>query len=223
LSVLVVAPHPDDELLGCGGTLLKRLAAGKNIAWVIVSSISTEHGWDKLKVSQRDLEINLVSQGLKIKPEHLYRFNFPATALDQVPLATLVARFSQVFTDFQPSEVFLPFPGDVHSDHRITFEAAAACTKWFRYPSIKRVLTYETLSETDFAVDFSRNPFNPNFFVDISEFVKGKQDLLSAYSSEIHAPPFPRSLKAVAALATIRGAQMGVDAAEAFSIVRQFE
>jgi LmbE family N-acetylglucosaminyl deacetylase len=80
-------------------------------------------------------------------------------------MSILVGKISEIFPDFQPDEVLLPYPGDVHSDHRVTFEAASACTKWFRYPSVKRVLAYETPSETDFGIDPRDSGFKPNVFV----------------------------------------------------------
>lgn len=193
------------------------------VGWVLMTAITTEKGWSKQQIEKRDSEIERVREGLGISPEYLYKLNFPAAELDQVSTSVLISGLANVFKDFQPEEVFLPHPGDIHSDHRITFEAAAACTKWFRYPSVKRILTYGTLSETDFGLDQVSGGFRPNLFVDITDQLQQKMALLSIYQSEIAEHPFPRSLEAVKAQALLRGAQRGVQAAEAFQLLREFE
>lgn len=223
MKSLIIAPHPDDELLGCGGTLLRRTSEGMTVGWVLMTAITTEKGWSKQQIENRSSEIERVRDGLGISSDHLYRLNFPTAELDQIPSSTLISSLAKVFKAFEPEEVFLPHPGDIHSDHRITFEVAAACTKWFRYPSVKRILTYETLSETDFGFDQVSGGFKPNLFVDITEELQHKLALLSVYHSEIAEHPFPRSLDAVRAQALLRGAQRGVQAAEAFQLLREFE
>ena len=157
--------------------------------------------------------------GLGIAPQHLYALAFPTTQLDRVPMGTLVALIADVFADFQPEEVLLPYPGDVHSDHRVTFQAASACTKWFRHPSVRRVLAYETPSETDFGIDPRDPGFKPNVLVDISAHIDVKLTLLRVYASELGEFPFPRSQELLLALAALRGAQGGCEAAEGFVLL----
>ena len=223
MKTLIVAPHPDDELLGCGGTLLRRASEGGTVGWLLMTSITTESGWSTERINQRELEIDQVRQGLRITPHHFYPLSFPAAELDQFSMIRLVGEIANVFSSFEPDEVLLPNPGDAHSDHRVAFEAASACTKWFRYPSVKRVMTYETLSETEFGLNPADNSFQPNLFVNISDHLDLKLTLLQTYHSELGEHPFPRSLDAVRALALLRGSQMGVQAAEAFQILREFE
>ena len=218
MRTLVVAPHPDDELLGCGGSLLRRNSEGATVGWVIVTSTSLEGGWTTEQVSNRQSEIATVAKGLGIRPEDVFQLGFPATRLDQLPMAKLVQGMSQVFSDFAPNEVLTPHSGDVHSDHRITAEVVDACTKWFRYPSVQRVLAYETLSETGFGLS-SGKAFNPNFFIDVSPWLERKLELLRIYASEIGSFPFPRSEGAVRALAEVRGATSGFNSAEAFEFL----
>ena len=133
----------------------------------------------------------------------------------------MVAGISDVFKIFEPEEVFVPHPSDVHTDHRIVFDAAASCTKWFRYPSVKRVLAYETLSETDFGLCADDQGFRPNVFIDIEPFLDGKLQAMDIYASEVGVFPFPRSHEAIRALATLRGAASGFKAAEAFQLLRE--
>jgi len=221
MKTLIVAPHPDDELLGCGGTLLRRIAEGGSVAWLLMTKVTEEAGWSEERIKRRDREINRVREGLQIAPMHLYALGFPTAELDHIPMSVLVKRISEVFIDYQPDEVLVPYPGDVHSDHRVTFEAASTCTKWFRYPSVKRVLAYETLSETDFGIDPRYPGFKPNVFIDISGQIKQKIELMKIYKSEMNDFPFPRSGETLKALAKLRGAQAGYLAAEAFSLLIQ--
>ena len=217
-KILVVAPHPDDEVLGAGGTLLRRKAEGATVAWLIVSSITAEKGWSEEKIKQRADEITRVTELFDF--DSVYELNFPTTKLDQVPMGDLVAAISNVFKKFEPAEVFVPHHSDVHTDHRVVFDAVASSTKWFRYPSIQRVLAYETLSETDFGLEASQS-FRPNVFVDIEPYLEEKLRAMDIYASELGAFPFPRSHEAIRALATLRGAASGFTTAEAFELLRE--
>ena len=128
-----------------------------------------------------------------------------------------------MIADVRPSEVYTPFAGDAHSDHKVVFAAVAAATKIFRHSYIKRVLAYETLSETDFSLDGVASSFIPNIFVNIEGYLEKKLDVLSLYKSEIDDFPFPRSFKALKALASLRGAQAGCQDAEAFVLLKAVE
>lgn len=217
-NYLVISPHPDDELIGCGGTLLRRGAEGAEVGWLITTAISKEHGWSADQVRERNQEIKKVQNGLGIHEDHLFRLGFPTTQLDTIPIGDLICKISEVFQVFRPEEVLVPSRVDVHSDHRIVFDAVAACTKWFRYPSVKRVLTYETLSETDFSLR-SDNRFHPSVFIDITNYLGKKMELLKIYKSELGEFPFPRSEKTIQSLAFLRGSQAGFQAAEAFQLL----
>ncbi len=221
MKTLVIAPHPDDELLGCGGTLLRRRKEGADIGWILVSRISEEGGYPKESVVQRSQEIQNVREGLGVRPKHMYSLGFPTRELDLVPMKALVGAISRAIEDFQPTEVLLPFFGDAHSDHRRVFEAGSACMKWFRAPSIERVLLYETPSETDVVLGGLSRPFAPNSYVDIGLHFEEKLTLVSNYGSEIQSFPFPRSFQALRATAEKRGAECGFEKAEAFELVME--
>ena len=218
MRTIVIAPHPDDEILGAGGTLLRRKAEGAQVAWLIVTGISVADGWPQAKVSQRADEIARITERLRF--DQVFQLGFPAARLETVPMGELVGAISGAFKAFQPEEVQVPHPADVHTDHRIVFDAAAACTKWFRYPSVKRVLAYETLSETDFGLG-TDEPFRPNVFVDIAPYLDDKLRAMDIYASEMAPFPFPRSDEALRALAAVRGAASGYHAAEAFQLLRE--
>ncbi len=215
-----MAPHADDELLGCGGTLLRRQAEGTEVGWLLVTAITPDGGWSLERIETRRKEIEQVREGLGVKVPHLFELGLPTTRLDELSVNDLVSRFSQVFADFQPQEVLVPHPHDIHSDHRVVFDAACACTKWFRYPSVKRVLSYETLSETDFVLK-PEGVFRPTSYVDIGPYMERKLALLRYYPSELGTHPFPRSETALCALAQLRGAQAGFEYAEAFQLLRE--
>lgn len=218
MKTLVIAPHPDDEVLGVGGTLLRRKAEGAELAWLIMTGISTANGWSQEQVERRADEIARVTTMFRF--DHVFTLDFPTTQLDHIPVGDLVGAISGVFKAFQPEEVFVPHPSDVHTDHRAVFDAAAACTKWFRYLSVKRVLAYETLSETDFGLGTELG-FRPNVFVDIAPYLEGKLKAMDIYASEMAAFPFPRSHEALRALAKVRGVASGYHAAEAFQLLRE--
>jgi LmbE family N-acetylglucosaminyl deacetylase len=216
--ILVVAPHPDDETLGCGGTLLRLAQGGARIAWLIVTSMSATGGFPDEEVKARENEISTVSALYGFSD--VFNLRLPTRHLDQLPMADMIASFATVFKSFEPQQVFLPYRMDVHTDHRAVFDAGAACAKWFRYPSVRRVLAYETLSETEFSLD-ARSVFQPNYFVDITQYLERKIEIMAVYGSEMDEFPFPRSAEAIRALATFRGAGSGYRAAEAFQLLRE--
>lgn len=218
MNTIIVAPHPDDEVLGAGGTLLRRKAEGAKVAWLIITAISVKTGWSAESVRRRAGEIQEITELLGFST--VFTLDFPTTQLDRIPMSELVAAISEVFKTFEPQEVFVPHSLDVHTDHRVVFDAVASCTKWFRQPSVKRVLAYETLSESDFGMGVG-HAFRPNVFVDISPFLEQKMRAMDVYESELGVFPFPRSPDALRALASVRGAAAGYVAAEAFELLRE--
>jgi len=219
MKTLVVAPHPDDEILGPGGTLLRRKSEGGIVGWLVVTALACSKNADPERKRPREIEIENVRTALGINVKDSWFLNYPTTRLDTIPMGDLVTAVSQVIQDFEPEEILVPFWGDAHSDHRIVFDAVAACTKWFRYPFIKRVLAYETLSETDASIG-RRDCFDTNVSIDISEWLEDKIQILKYYESELGEFPFPRSEEAVRALSQVRGAALGFVAAEGFMLIK---
>ena len=215
-KVLVVSPHPDDETLGCGGTILKHVAAGDHVFWLIATKIDEKNGWDKETVTARAMEISTVAE--KYEFESTFQFDFITTKLDLIPTSDLIAEISNIQKSVLPEVIYLPFNKDVHSDHRVLVDAFQTTIKWFRYTNVQKVLMYETLSETDFSF-IDSNAFKPNVYSDISKYIDEKIKIMKVYSSEMGEYPFPRSEKTMRALATLRGSQSGYCAAEAFQLV----
>lgn len=217
-TVLVVTPHPDDETLGCGGTLLLLRNNGYKINWLIVTDVLEKYGFSKERIKSRNTEIELISKQYKF--EKVNRLGIPTSRVDEMSKGELVGKISEVFNEIKPSIVFIPFYNDVHTDHKAIAEATISCTKWFRYPFIEKVLYYETISETDFNIDSTGSKFNPNVFIDVSQYLDEKMRIMSIYESEMGEFPYPRSEKAIRSLAYLRGSQSGAEAAEAFELLR---
>lgn len=217
-KVIVISAHPDDEILGAGGTLLKHKSSGDDLAWVIITRIEETNGFTKERVSTRELEIQDVSDSLGFSK--VYKLNYPTMGLNSEIVNEMIPKISSIFNEFEPEVIYVMNRSDAHSDHRYTFDAVAACTKSFRYPFIKKVLMYECISETEFAPQLPEKVFIPNYFVDISDFQSDKIKLMQIYKSELSEHPFPRSIANINALATFRGATVGVNYAEAFQIIK---
>ena len=136
-------------------------------------------------------------------------------------MSELIDKISKAINEVRPSIIYLPFKGDVHSDHRKIFEASYSCTKAFRYPFIKKIYMMETLSETEFAPSTKEDSFIPNSFVDISEYFEKKIEIMKIFKSEVAEHPFPRSEKNIRALAVLRGATCGCEYAESFMLLKE--
>lgn len=220
MKVLVVSAHPDDEILGVGGTLCHYRDQGYECHWVIVTKMPPEKFADK-QIKDREKEIAEVQTKLGFKKVH--RLNHNCAELTDENRGQLITELGQIIKVHNIETLFLPFYNDAHSDHRIVFEAGISCTKSFRQPTVKKVFMYECLSETEFGSNLGYNQFYPQYFVDISQYLEEKKRLMAIYSSELENHPFPRSLKNIEALATMRGATAGCIAAEAFQILKWIE
>ncbi len=217
MKILVISPHPDDETLGAGGSLLKFKKEGNKIFWLNFTDMSQEYGYPANEVNRRRCQIKKVIKAYFF--DKFYNFALKPCSLSEYPKAELIDKVKNILNTVKPSVIILPFKSDVHSDHRIVFEVVYSCTKVFRMPFIKEVLMMEILSETDFAS--SENGFVPNYFIDISEFMSKKIKIVRNYKNELGPVPFPRSVDNILALATYRGATAGCRFAEAFILLKK--
>jgi LmbE family N-acetylglucosaminyl deacetylase len=216
-KVVVLSVHPDDETLGCGGTLLRHRACGDRIYWIIATDM--KEGFSSDTIRRREKEIARVSELYGF--HGVVRLGFPATMVDKISEKKLVEAISIAFSDIGPQVAYLPFENDPHGDHRALFNAACSSAKTFRCPSINKLLMMETLSETEFAPPLFEKSFCPNYFVDISDFICKKLAIAKVYSSEIGRHPFPRNLRNIKALALYRGASAGCRYAESFMCLKE--
>lgn len=216
MNVLVVSPHPDDETLGGGGTILKLVAEGHNLYWLNITGVENNPSFSEEFVRRRKIQLQKVEKYYRFK--EAYNLNLMTARLENYNYSEVIDKIAGVFRKIEPEMLILPDYNDAHSDHKLVFEWCYACSKVFRFPYIKQIITMEIVSETDFGRP--EDPFQPNFYVDISNYMEDKIKALEIYDTELGEPPFPRSIENVKALATIRGAAAGVRYAEAFRLVK---
>lgn len=216
---LIIAPHPDDETLGCGGTILKLKARGVSVHWLIVTTIEGVSSFPQNKVPVRAIEIESVRDAYGF--DGLHHCSLPAAGLDTLGKGGLIGAIGKVIQSVEPDSVYVPYRNDVHSDHAAVFDAAVSGAKTFRSPFVKAIYAYETLSETDFGLRPDDPGFRPNLYEDITGFLDKKISIMSLFEGEMGEFPFPRSEECLRALATLRGAQANCQAAEAFMILKE--
>lgn len=217
--VTVIAPHPDDETLGCGGTLLRHLYEGDEVHWIIITQISESMGYSREKLDARRAEVAKVAKSYGFNSYTW--FEYQAATLSPSMLGELISKLGKAIELIKPDIIYAPYPGDIHSDHGVVFDAVSACSKSFRYPFIKKVCCYETLSETEFSINPLHAAFKPNLFVDVSNFFEKKVEIMNHYEGEVKSPPFPRSEEGLRSLARYRGAIAGCELAEAYIVIKE--
>ena len=135
MKILVISPHPDDETLGCGGTILKHKDIGDKIYWLIISNVNVKDEWNKDIVKKRQKEIKKVEEMYDF--EKTFKLDYPTAKLDTITMQEIIESISKVIFEIKPEIIYLPNRSDVHTDHQITFKVAYSCTKNFRYPFIR--------------------------------------------------------------------------------------
>lgn len=210
-KVVVISVHPDDETLGCGGTLLKHKQNGDSVNCIFVTAGN----------EQQQVMIDKLSAFYQF--ESVYSLNLPEISLADLPLGDIIAPLSRAINSIEPEVLYIPNRSDAHSDHRAVFEALIACTKSFRHPFIKRILMCEVISETDFAPALQSEAFIPTVFVDISEVAEQKKEALKIFETELMEAPYTRSYRAIEALEIYRGSQINAHKAESFMLLKAIE
>ena len=216
MKILVVSPHPDDETLGAGGTIARAKNEGHQIYWLNITGISEDEGFSKEIVEEKYEQLEKINQFFCFDDKLDLRL--PTTKLETIPCSEAISYIGNYIKRIEPEVVLISDYNDAHSDHRYVFEWVHASTKVFRYPSIKFVLTMEIVSESNFGLPM--NPFCPNIYVDISDYMDIKIQAMCIYEKEIGKHPFPRSIDSIKALACLRGAEAGVRYAEAFRLIK---
>lgn len=218
MRILVIAPHPDDEVLGCGGAIAKHASGGDEV-YLCIATKAYPPDWTEDEIRGRREEVLRVNEILGIKKT--YFLDFPTVKLDTIPHKELSEAITQVVDGVQPEVVYIPHRADVNKDHGLVFDAAMVAVRPRPGAAVKKVLCYETLSETEWAAPSVENAFIPNVYVDLSETLEIKFKAMSEYRSELKEYPHPRSLEAISSLAKLRGSTIGVEAAEAFMLIRE--
>jgi LmbE family N-acetylglucosaminyl deacetylase len=222
-STLIIVAHPDDEVLGCGGTIAKMTSEGVNVhvAFLADGVFSRESGQkdQNIELKHRRAAAQQACDMLGVKTVSFS--DFPDNKMDVSPLLDIVKSVEELISKHQPSTLFTHHCGDVNIDHRRIHEAVVAACRPQKGHPVKKILTFEVASSTEWQLPYSAPSFLPNYFVDISRTLDKKMAALNSYAKELRPWPHPRSLKAVAHLAHWRGATVGVEAAEAFMLGRQ--
>jgi LmbE family N-acetylglucosaminyl deacetylase len=220
-SVIVVAPHADDEVLGCGATIAKHVSRGDSVRVIVMTDASQGapelYSSDMVKsVREEAAEAHAI-----LGVHDVIFFDFPAPALNAYPEYRMSLSLAKAFGDFEPNAIYLPHPGDLHQDHAAVYRAALVAARPQGQLKKVSIYCYETLSETEWGPRQGDHCFVPNHFVDVTDHFSRKILAMSAFKSQIRDFPHPRSLEALQALATLRGATIGVPRAEAFEVERQ--
>ncbi len=211
--ILVIAAHPDDEVLGCGGTVALHSAAGDEVVSVILcEGESLRYGPEG--VGQTD---HARAAARKLGVHDLRMLGFADQRLDTIPLTDVIAPLVRIVAEVRPRIVYCQHGGDVNRDHQLVFQATLVATRPTE-ESIAAVYAFDTASSTEWAYP---RTFLPDTWVDISSTLPVKIDAMSCYSSELRPYPHPRSLEALAARAKAWGNQCCLDAAEPFMTVRR--
>lgn len=217
MNVLIVAAHPDDEVIGAGGTIARHVRAGDAVSLLVMTEV-WEPRWPAKEREARKGEAEAAAEVLGIRE---VRFaGFPTVKLNTVATVELTAAVTKAVEEFDADVVYLPPPNDVNRDHTEVFEAGLAATRPLPDSSVRKVLAYEIATTARFGTS---GGLQPNVFVDISELMETKLQAMSCYKSELRKPPHPRSLEGLKIAARERGLSVGVEYAEVFGLVRLVE
>ena len=224
-NVLVVAAHPDDEVLGCGGTIARLAQAGVKVDVLLIAdgekSRLTNEDTAELGKLKNKRQSAAERARIILGSKSVECLDFPDNALDTVSMLDIVKVIEKRIENLRPNVIFTHHPSDVNIDHRIVYEAVTvACRPVPEFP-VKELLFFEVMSSTEWRPAGKGQNFHPHYFVDISNTLEVKKNALTAYENEMRDFPHPRSLMACEALARWRGATAGVTAAEAFVLGRK--
>lgn len=218
MIVLVIAAHPDDEVLGCGGVMARHVSQGDTVH-VLVMTRGAPDLFTAEQVERTRQELRAAHQILG--GTNVQFLDFPAPKLDVVPGYELADAISRVIRSLRPTILYIPHRGDIHSDHRAVYLATLVATRPIDDCPVQRLLSYETLSETEWASPRGDDAFVPTMFIDITDYLDQKLQAMACYRSQLKEPPHSRSLRSIRALAHLRGGTAGLQAAEAFVLVRE--
>lgn len=217
-TVLVVAAHTDDEVLGCGGTIARHVAEGDTVYAVFMADgVSSRTQTDQSDLVNRNIAAENARKILGIR-ENFY-LGLPDNRLDSLPLIEVIQHLEPIIRKLQPNIIYTHHHGDLNIDHRITHQAVLTACRPIPGSSVQGIYAFEVMSSTEWSTPIAE-PFVPNHYVDISRQLDMKLDALRAYQLEMRDTPHSRSIEHLAHLARHRGYTIGMEAAEAFVTVR---
>ena len=224
-SVLVIAAHPDDEVLGCGGTIAKHLQNGDIVNILIVvegqTSRQNNRNRDSLSKELKELQIAAKEANILLGTQNLNFLDFPDNRLDSIDRLDLIKAIEINIKKYNPTTIYTHFAWDLNIDHRRLHEAVITASRPIPGQIVKKILCFEIPSSTEWQSTGIYPSFTPNYFVDITDQLNLKIKALEKYDNEMREWPHARSIRALKNLIYLRGSQVGVEAAESFYLVRQ--
>ncbi len=217
MNILIIAPHPDDEVLGCGGTIAKYVHEGHTV-YLCIMTKGEEQYYGRDVLEEKRKEVLRAAEFLGISK--VFFCDFVAAQLDTVPQNQINTKLRSIMEEVQPEVLFIPHQGDLHRDHQLTHQCAMVAAKFILSPYLKKIYVYEVLSETEQSSPYALQ-FIPTTYINIATELQKKLAALALYPTEVREYPHPRSLKAAEYKARARGAEVGVEAAEAFMLIRE--
>jgi len=220
MNILVVAPHPDDEVLGCGGIIAKNVAQKHNVFVAIMTNghIGAPELYSQDNVRTVRQEAKQAHDILGVKETFFY--DFPAPRLETTPSYQISRELNSLYKNLSIDTIYLPHRGDIHKDHGVIFYAGLVAARPIDNCSVKTIYTYETLSETEWAAPFASDAFIPNVFEEITDYLSLKLNAIKSFNSQLKSFPHPRSIESIESLARNRGVVVGYPFAEAFALIR---
>lgn len=218
-KILVIAAHPDDEILGVGGTLIKHINEG-DIVYCFILSEGCLSRDKSLRNDLRVLHNECVSAGKVIGFKKIFFSDFPDNSFDRIPMLNIVKDIEKYLDLIKPNIVYTHHRGDINIDHEITFKAVLTACRPCNKNNPDEIYTYESLSSTEWQ-DKNHQSFKPNVYSDISSTLDKKIQAISKYKSELREYPHSRSKEGIKILANYRGLECGLEAAEGFNLIRK--
>lgn len=219
-KILVLAAHPDDELLGLGGSLIKHVRDGCEVHVVIMSEGASSRYEDGMK---NKLKESAYKAGEVMGVKQVHFCDMPDQRMDRIALLDVIQPIESLIEQIKPETIYVHHHGDVNQDHRVVFEATMVAARPVKGSSVKKILCYETPSSTEWCPPFSDRVFIPNVFVDITDTIEQKLDAFRCYESELRQFPHPRSIETLKNTARQWGSKVGLEYAEAFELIRWIE
>jgi LmbE family N-acetylglucosaminyl deacetylase len=222
MTVLCVVAHPDDEVLGVGGTLARHADESEDVHVCILSDGVTSRYDDESAADEEiDERRDRARRACEALGASVSLYGFPDNSFDTVPLLDIVQTVEAEISDYEPDVVYTHHYGDLNVDHELTCRSTVTATRPLRESSVDRVLAFETLSASEWSVPEASNAFQPTSFVAIDDYLETKADALAVYERELRDPPHPRTIETVRSNAEVWGAKAGVQAAEPFEVLRE--
>ena len=223
MNVLVVAAHPDDEVLGCGGTISRLANEGQEVYMAVLGEGITSRFKSREEAPEKlldELHVDSRKAAALLGAQKLFQYDLPDNRFDTVPLLDVVKIIEDLIEQLRPEAVYTQHGGDLNLDHSITFRATVIATRPMAGCPVKELYSYEVPSSTEWSFQKFEPSFRPNVFVDICDTIEKKIIAMETYESETKPFPHPRSREALLAIAKRWGSVVGLEAAEAFELIR---